>query len=468
MAKHNSIYIPGRRNFIKNMSCAAIGTSTFFNTLVNLKALNAAAIAHSATAASGNYKALVCLLMQGGNDSFNMLIPTQTDAYNEYAVTRSNQAIPLAEILPLNGTDYGLHPELVNVQGLFNANKVAMISNVGTLVEPTTKTQFYNESVDLPLGLYSHSDQMQQWHTSIPHERVNIGWGGKVADLINSMNNNMNISMNMSMNGANIFQRGVNTVEYAVDPYVGSIGIEGYGESNTLQQIKTNAIDNMVAATYANAFKQTYVDVIKVSRDAHVQFSEAIDNVAPFNNVTFSLNDLSQSFHMVAKTIAARNTLDFTRQIFFIQVGGFDMHDELLNSHAELMSMVDTALHEFNLAMEELNVSDCVTTFTMSEFSRTLTSNGNGTDHAWGANVLVMGGGVNGGSIYGTYPSLALDGPAEVGGGVLIPDISTDEYFAELALWFGVAASDLASVFPNIGNFYNTSSGVMPYGFLNL
>lgn len=455
-----------RRRFIKQSSCAAIGSTTLLNTLINLKSMNAAAISNSAVSLGGDYKAMVCLLLSGGNDSFNMLIPTETNAYNQYATTRSNMAIPQADILPLSGVNYGLHPSLSGIQSLFDNNKVAFISNVGTLVEPTTKTQFYNDSVDLPLGLYSHADQVQQWQTSVPHERTNIGWGGKTADLLNSMNANQNISMNVSLNGANIFQRGNNTVEYAIDPYEGSLGIIGYGGSNTLQQIKTATTDNMVQAAYADIFKQSYVDVIRVSRDAHLEFSSAIDGVAPFADVTFSDTDLSQSFHMVAKTIAARSTLDFTRQIFFVELGGFDMHDELLNSHTEAMELLNNALVEFNLAMEELNVSDCVTTFTMSEFSRTLTSNGNGTDHAWGANVLAMGGAVNGGSIYGSYPSLLLDGPAEVGGGVLIPDISSDEYFTELALWFGVSPTDLSTLFPNIGNFYDTSSGVLPLGFL--
>lgn len=464
----NPKYNINRRSFLAQASCAAIGSTTLFNTLLNLKAMNAAAISNSSTIISGNYKALVCLTMSGGNDSFNMLIPTESNAYDDYATTRSNLAIDSADILPLNGVDLGLHPEMTDVQTMFNDDKVAFISNVGTLIEPTTKTEFYNDLVDLPLGLYSHADQFQQWQTSVPHDRVNIGWGGKVADLVDSMNSNENISMNVSLNGANIFQRGDNTVEYAVHPYNGSIGILGYDGGNGLEMAKTLATDNMIEASYADAFKQTYVDVIKVSRDAHLEFSSAIDNVAPFSTVTFSDNDLSQSFNMVAKTIAARDTLSFQRQIFFIDMNGFDMHDELLLAHSESMKMVNDALHEFNLAMEELNVADCVTTFTMSEFSRTLTSNGNGTDHAWGANVLVMGGGVNGGSIYGTYPNLALDGPAEVGGGVLIPDISTDEYFAELALWFGVSSSDLATIFPNIGNFYDSNSGVMPYGFLNL
>ncbi len=457
-----------RRSFLSQASCAAIGSTTLFNTLVNLKAMNAAAISNSSTIISSDYKALICLTFSGGNDSFNMLIPTDTDEYNDYATTRSNLAIPEADILGLSGTDHGLHPALTDLKDLYDDGKLALMTNVGTLIEPTTKTQFFDESVDLPLGLYSHSDQSQQWQTSVPHDRTNIGWGGRVADLVSSMNANENISMNVSLNGVNTFQRGLDTVEYAIDPYDGSIGIIGYDGENQLQMAKKFATDNMIEAAYADAFKQTYVDIIKVSRDAHEEFSAAIDGVTPFSTVTFSDTELSQSFHMIAKTIAAKDTLNFERQIFFVELSGFDMHDELLVAHDDRMKIVNDALFEFQQAMEEISMDDCVTTFTMSEFSRTLTSNGNGTDHAWGANVMMMGGAVNGGSLYGTYPNLALDSSIELGGGVLIPDISTDEYFAEMALWFGVSASDLSTIFPNIGNFYDTSSGVMPYGFLNL
>jgi uncharacterized protein (DUF1501 family) len=395
-------------------------------------------------------------------------MPTDTNEYSDYATTRSNLAIPEADILGLSGTDHGIHPAMTDLKDMYDDGKLAFMTNVGTLIEPTTKTQFYDESVDLPLGLYSHSDQSQQWQTSVPHDRTNIGWGGRVADLVSSMNTNENISMNVSLNGANTFQRGLDTVEYTIDPYDGSIGIINYDGQNQLQMAKKFATDNMIEAAYADAFKQTYVDIIKVSRDAHQEFSAAIDGVTPFSTITFSDTDLSQSFHMIAKTIAAKDTLNFERQIFFVELGGFDMHDELLVAHDDRMKLVNDALFEFQQAMEEISMDDCVTTFTMSEFSRTLTSNGNGTDHAWGANVMMMGGAVNGGSLYGTYPNLALDSSIELGGGVLIPDISTDEYFAELALWFGVSASDLSTIFPNIGNFYDTNSGVMPYGFLNL
>ena len=455
-----------RRKFLGQASCAAIGSTTLFSTLLDLKKINAA-VAASSNLLDGNYKAMVCIMQSGGNDSFNMLIPTETTAYNHYATTRSNLAIPQADLLSLNGTNHGLHPVMTGVQSLFNSNKLSFISNVGTLIHPITKQEYYDETVDIPLGLFSHADQAQQWQTSIPHDRTAIGWGGKVADLLQSMNGSSDISMNISLAGSNTFQKGTDTVEYVIDPYNGAIGIEGYNGGNSLQQIITNSVDHFVDQAYADMYKKTYVDIIKVARDSHEEFSAAIDGVSDFTT-QFSDNDVSQSMHMIAKTIAARDTLGVQRQIFFVDFGGWDHHDEVLDSQEEMLAVLSDAMKEFSDAMDEIGTQNCVSTFTMSEFSRTLTSNGNGTDHAWGGNVMAMGGPVNGGNIYGTYPSLELNNSIEVGGGVLIPQLSCDEYFAELAMWFGVNDADLADIFPNLNHFYSIGSDDPPIGFLNI
>ena len=459
--------MPGRRKFIKQTSCAAIGTTTLLSTLLNLKTMNAASIANSSVYLDGGYKALVCIYKGGGNDSFNMLIPKQdNNEYNVYATSRSNQAIPQNDILALNGSNYGLHPELTNMQSMYDNGEVAFISNVGTLIEPIDQTNYYDGTADLPLGLYSHADQSQQWQTSVPHDRTAVGWGGKIGDLMQSMNTNQDISLNISLAGNNVFQTGATTSEFTVDPNNGAILINGYGDPWLFSQLRTEAIDNMIEASYQDLFKQTYMDVVKVSRDANLQYKDALDSVTlntPFSTAT---NELSKRLELVAKTIAARDTIGVTRQIFFVDFGAWDHHDELLNSQADNFADMDEALMEFKDALNELNMFDCVTTFSLSEFSRTLSSNGNGTDHAWGANVFVMGGAINGGTIYGTYPNLELGSNIDVGGGVLIPDTSCDEYFAELSRWFGVSSSELATIFPNIGNFYDVNSGVNPIGFL--
>ncbi len=475
-----------RRKFLGEASCAAIGATTLFSTLFNLKSLNAAASFNS-TIMRGtpeDYRALVCIQFSGGIDSFNMLVPNDNVFYNQYANTRSNMALNRNALLNIHpkvpdrdGRTFGLHPSLVHMQQLFDNEKLAFVSNVGTLIRPMNKIQYYDNSVPAPLGLYSHSDQQQQWQTGLPHERSSIGWGGKMADLMISANPNNTISMNISLAGSNVFQSGENTVEYSLHPEYGSEGIYGYNSEDWLfHNLQTAAINGMVNPVYKNVFKNTYRKTIKTAIEGSELFATAIEN-APVFNVPFEGDHyFTQSMQMVAKTISGRNTLNVKRQIFFVEFGGWDMHDELLNNQEELLSILDSALHSFYSALEQMGVANQVTTFTLSEFSRTLTSNGNGTDHAWGANVFVMGGDVNGKNIYGQYPSLALTNnnfnndtnPQEVGGGVLIPTISTDEYFAELALWYGLPSSDLALIFPNIGHFYTPMSGQMPIGFLNL
>jgi len=465
-----------RRKFLGQASCAAIGATTVFSTLFNLKSVNAAASFNSSVGfMPGDYKALVCLLNSGGNDSFNMLVPRNNTSYNQYTATRSNMALALNSLRPINplvsdGNQYGLHPSMVRMQSLFEANKLAFVSNIGALVQPITRQQFYEGSVPIPLGLYSHADQIMHWQTGVPNMRVGQGWGGKMADLMISANQNQNISMNISLSGSNIFQTGENTVEYSLHPEEGSIGIRDYDNQDwAFHQLKRAAIDGMVNPVYQNVFKNTYRKTIKTAIDGNALLSSVIDN-APVFNVPFTQDsDLSKSFEMIAKTISGREQLQMNRQIFFIEYGGWDHHDELINNQAAMLTELDNALYQFNAAMEQMGIADKVTTFSLSEFSRTLTSNGNGTDHAWGGNVFIMGGAVNGRRIFGNYPSLILgnSNPLEIGGGSLIPTTSADEYFAELALWYGVAPSDISTLFPNIGYFYDTMSSTNPIGFLN-
>lgn len=463
-----------RRNFLGQASCAAIGSTTLLSTILNMGVSNSlAGMTTSSYAAAGDYKAMVCILLAGGNDSFNMLVPRNGNHYSEYATSRSNLALPQGDLLPLNYTDangkqFGLHPSMPEVQTLFNNNKLAFIANVGTLIEPTTKIQYLNKSKPVPVGLLSHADQIQQWQTSIPQTRSPKGWGGRMADILHAGNANQNISMNISLSGTNIFQVGNQIAEYAIRASAGgSVGISTYTGTSTLDLALKQGTESLLAQQYQDIFKSTFTNKITDSQSNHVEFSAAI-NQAPVLNTSFSANPVSANMELIAKTIAVRNILNVKRQTFFITIGGWDHHDEVLNNQVAMLSVVSKALSEFQTAMEELNLADCVTTFTASDFGRTLTSNGNGSDHAWGGNVMVMGGAVNGGQIYGEYPSLALDSDDDVGGAILLPSISTDEYFAELSKWFGVANSDLSYVLPNIGNFYEVNSNDLPIGFMNV
>lgn len=461
-----------RRNFLGTASCAAIGSTTLLSSLLNLGVANSlAGMSAPSIGGSNDYKAMICILLAGGNDSFNMLVPRNGGFYNEYAGTRSNLALPQGDLLPINFTDsngkqFGLHPSMPEVQGLFNQNKLAFISNVGTLVEPTSKAQYLNNSVPVPVGLLSHADQIQQWQTSIPQTRSSKGWGGRMADILKAGNSNQRISMNISLSGTNVYQVGNHTSEYAIRASAGgSVGINVYEGGNSLNNALKSGAESLLAQQYQDIYKTTFTDKINNSQANHEEFSTAI-NDAPIFNTPFSDNAMSANMELIAKTIAVRDTLGVNRQTFFINFGGWDHHDEVLDNQVAMLSVVSKALAEFQAAIEELGLSDNVTTFTMSDFGRTLTSNGNGSDHAWGGNVMVMGGSVNGGNIYGNYPSLALNSNDDVGGAIMLPTIATDEYFAELAQWFGVSNGDLNYVLPNIGNFYNVNSGTAPIGFM--
>jgi uncharacterized protein (DUF1501 family) len=461
-----------RRQFLKEFGLGALGVTTA-TSITQLKAMNAAFLNNSASYLNDEYKAIVCFFFAGGNDSFNMVVPRGNPEYDEYAVTRSNLALAQNELLPItprtsDGRRYGLNPAMRNIHQLFNTGKVSFINNVGPLIEPTTKTSYRNNSSPIPLGLFSHSDQIKNCQTGKPHVRTQFGWGGRMADLLNSMNTNQNVSMNISLAGTNIFQYGETLVEFAIDPYGGSPGIVGYDPPSTeFNARRKEGIDMLLGVDHPDMYKKTYTDILKRSLDGSLEFRAAMSQISPLSTF-FSDNRISQSFKRITEVIKARDILGFRRQIFFAQMGGWDMHGELLNSHERNLRIVDNALHEFHNGLNEINMFDAVTTFTISDFGRTLTSNGNGSDHAWGGNALVMGGDIKGGDMYGTFPSLALGGAYDVHNGVLIPTTSNDQYFAELALWFGVSPGDLSTLFPNIGNFYDAGAGSPPLGFMNL
>lgn len=470
-----------RRSFIRQSSCAAVGSTTLMSTLLNLKALNAASLNNSSNMME-DYKALVCILFSGGNDSFNMLVPkdsnpaTGTSLYKNYRNTRSNLALNFNSLLGLNhlntAVPLGLHPSLPKLANLYNTTRnVAFISNIGTLVEPiSNRTQIDNNQVETPLGLLSHSDQQLQWQTCMPNDRSAVGWAGRMADLLQSMNPNQNISMNISLSGTNILQTGNTTVEFAVDPYSRDIGISGDNGSQgwLLDEIITRSLDSMFGNTYQDIFKKSYAGVIANSREGNRILQEQLDIPLPYT-LNFPDTDLGNSLKLVAELIAKSQGLGHKRQIFFIDYGGWDHHDDILASQLAMFQEVDDALSAFNTAIStQINMPNNVLTFTVSEFGRSLTSNGNGTDHAWGGNVMVMGGNVDGGKTFGQYPDIVLGGPLDLwsGQGIFIPTTSTDAYFAEMALWYGVSPSELPVLFPNIGNFYNIGSGGKPIGYL--
>ncbi|MEM1178025.1 MAG: DUF1501 domain-containing protein [Acidobacteriota bacterium] len=461
-----------RRRFLGEASCTAVGATSLFSTLLNMRSAWALAGPGAVRVAEpppgDDYKALVCLFLAGGNDSYNMLVPRGATEYAEYAAIRGDLALPQQSLLPISpitsdGREFGVHPAMPEVQQLFAAGRLAFVNNVGSLVEPTTLQGVVSGSNRLPLGLYSHSDQITHWQTSLPDQRGSLGWAGRTADLLNASNSNQTVSMNISLSGTNIFQAGRQVAPYSITEN-GSLGLEPLGQTGVFDQLRTTAIDSLLDQTYQNLFIDTFSKSTRDALAAHALFSSALEAAPPLIS-TFSENDVSRSFEMVARTISVRRTLGVRRQTFFILFGGWDHHDEVLNNQASMLPVVSKALAEFDTALAEIGARNDVVTFTASDFARTLTSNGRGSDHAWGGHHLVMGGPVVGGDLYGSYPSLYAGNPLDTGRGRLIPTLSCDEYFAEMALWLGVSASDLATVLPNIGRFY-TPGTAPPIGFL--
>jgi uncharacterized protein (DUF1501 family) len=459
-----------RREFIGQASCAAVSAIPLLNTLLNLKLAGSVAAAEPGP---GEYRALVCLFLAGGNDSFNMLVPRGSAEYAEYAGIRQDLALPQNELLPITplnlaSPQLGIHPSMPELQQLFEAGDACFVANVGTLLEPTTKAAYEAGTAGLPLGLFSHSDQIEQWQTSLPHTRSGVGWGGRLADLLHALNATQKVSMNISLAGSNVWQAGHDVFEYAITSN-GAIGLSGYQpdwtNNNPVVQSRSAAVDSQLAMTYSNLFAQTFAQSKQNALEAYELFAAATNLTLP-PGATFPATSLGQQLQMIAKTIAGREALGMTRQTFFAQFGGWDHHDEVLNNQEVMLAYVSEAVGAFHNALVLLGIQDQVTLFTASDFGRTLTSNGQGSDHAWGGNHFVVGGAVDGRKLFGQYPVLYDDNPLDVGRGRLIPTLSCDEYFAELALWLGVSKSSLPLVLPNIGHFYDTASLQNPVGFL--
>lgn len=457
-----------RRGFLSHSCSLGIASATVSSTLLQL------GLARSAAAQSApGYRALVCVLLAGGNDSFNMLVPTDNDQYAEYQGIRSDLALDQSSLLALpgtasNGRNYGLHPGMTELQSLFSAGDAAMIANVGTLLEAFDAQAFANNTAKLPLGLFSHADQINQWQTAAPDARIAQGWGGRIADLMQDANVMNGVSMNISLSGSNVFQSGNQVTEYSIDSAAdGGSGINAYDDGTDFGTLKKRMVDDLLAVQQQNVFRREFSNRLRNAIDAQAVFVEALQS-SPTLTTPFSAGPFSQSLRQIARVIGARDILGATRQTFFVTVGGWDHHDEVLDNQSNMLPAISRGLQEFRAALGELNVFDEVTTFTTSDFGRTLTSNGKGSDHGWGGHHIVMGGSVNGGNIYGDYPILSPSSPLDVGRGVYAPTTSVDEYFAELATWFGVSGSELDQVLPNVRSFYSPESNTPPIGFLSV
>ena len=420
-----------RRQFIGEASCSAVGSMTFLSSFLNLGAINALASRPHLIDNPGDYKAMVCILLAGGADSHNGIVPTAASSYAQYAATRADLALDIQatnppQLLPLdynnNGETFAVHAGMPRVRDMFDAGELAFIANIGTLIEPIANAAEYSSGLKkIPLGLYSHSDQIMQWQTSVPQSRSAVGVAGKI-----------------------------------------------------LTDQRNATIESLVAQTYSNVFEQTISSLSQQTLDNIEVFKVALQNVVPLTTA-FSNTNLSNDLKKIAELISVKTFLGAQRQIFYVSYGGWDHHDNVLGNQDVMLPILSNAMAEFNDAMKEIGMHDKLITFTISDFARTLTSNGNGSGHAWGGNQLIMGGPITGKQIYGTYPSLALSNNSLnlSTRGRILPTTSVDEFYAELALWFGVSPNDLDYILPNLCNFYSSScpatvpNPYMPIGMFN-
>jgi uncharacterized protein (DUF1501 family) len=434
--------------------------------LAGTAALGQLGVLAAHAASSSDYKALVCIFLYGGNDANNTIVPLDTAGYANYAQTRSYLALPQAQLLPLavasGAPQYGLHPALPGLQSLWASGNLAIVANVGTLVQPLTKAQYLSTTTVKPESLFSHIDQQHEWQASISStSSSNSGWGGRLLDALAALNANSRIPPMISTGGNNLFVTGAAS-QALVIPTSGSFGLNGFS-NDSADTARRSALEQLLSIDQS----------INLTQAAQAVMSGALSSSAILNPILTTTDatlaarfaglttNFSQQLLAIAKVIEARSTLGATRQVFLATLGSFDTHTDQLNTQQTLLSELDAGLTAFHGAMADIGAGKSVTSFTLSDFSRNFLPNtGGGTDHAWGSHPLVIGDAVNGGSIYGTMPTLELSGPDDASNlGRWIPTIAVDQFAATLATWFGADATALAAVLPNLSAFSPSTLG---------
>ncbi len=452
-----------RRVFLRTAANLSIaGTAAPF-------ALNLATIGAAAAQTANDYRALVCLFMFGANDHNNTVIPFDTANFNAYTAARTGITRPLNELLPLTpatplagsnaGRQFALPMEMSALKTQWDGGKLAILANVGPLIVPTTKTQYTNLSVPLPPKLFSHNDQQSVWQASAA-EGARIGWGGRIGDLMISQNTNSIFTCN-SISGSAVFLAGQASVAYQLGTS-GSTAITGLTGNLFGSTSAAGTLNTLITSGAGNVFTQDLAETAQRSIAANALLSSALTSAPDFPlPANLATSSVAAQLRVVARMISARAQLGARRQVFFVSLGGFDTHDNQLTTQPGLHTQVANALAYFYDATVTMGVANNVTSFTGSDFGRTLTSNGDGSDHGWGSHHFILGGAVRGQRYYGTFPIMGLNNNDEVGSGRLLPTTSVDQYAATLAKWFGVADSDMSLVLPNIGNFGSANLGFM-------
>ncbi|MEO7052190.1 MAG: DUF1501 domain-containing protein [Rhodanobacter sp.] len=423
--------------------------------------------AASAAGAPTDYRALVCVFLFGGNDYGNTLVPYDQpgyDAYNKIRLTLATARDDLAgtvlkpSVALPGGRVMALAPGFAPMMPIFNAGNLAVMLNVGNLVQPTSLAQYKANSVPLPPKLFSHADQLTEWQTSGPAS-VNTGWGGRIADLVMGVNTYPTFSsVNVSSNA--VFMAGKKANQYQMSSS-GPIAINGLNKSIYGSSGVPTALRALITSPRSQWLEQDLNAIASRSIDAQASSSAALAAVPAFATPYDSTNALARQLQTVARMIAARKALGAGRQVFFVSMGGFDLHDSLVAKHPALLATLASAMTSFYGTTVELGVANQVTAFTASDFGRTLSSNGDGTDHGWGSHHLVMGGAVNGGRFYGQLPDISVNGPDDVGQGRLLPTTGVDQLASTLGKWMGVSDTDITTVVPQISNYSARNLGFM-------
>jgi uncharacterized protein (DUF1501 family) len=439
-----------RRSFIKYASLAAAGNAA---ALRPFGALNA--LAQNPT----DYKALVCVFLYGGNDANNTLIQFDTAGYNNYSTVRGPLAIPQNQLLQLSGSlapsTFALNPSLPEIAALFNSNNAAIVANVGTLVEPTTAAQF-KSGIDLPTNLFSHPDQQLEWQNASQSGATQTGWAGRIADQLNTTYNPGGmVPMITSVAGDTLFCNGSASTPVSVSP--GNLGNAGCSEGTTECGAQLATAQALLSFSSGLTLVQADNNITSNAYNYAKILTAATQSVMPLQTVFPAKNGLAAQLQQIAQIIQVRAALGVSRQIFFCGIGNFDTHSDQLVLQNALLAGISPALNAFYNATVEMGVQNSVTSFTMSDFSRTFQPNSNtGSDHAWGSHHIVLGGAVKGGQLYGTFPTLHLAGPDDSGNnGRWVPSTGSVQYAAQLASWFGVSPTQMPAIFPNIGAFNN-------------